>query len=348
KLNLVMGIDKAIIESDVPTVNRHIAFRHNLTESIFQNTEGSKIISQIPRMHAFWFVSVGTPEKNKQKYFIYDATAGLEILKKWNLEEDVVAKTKELHENLIKGKKTPKGKIDVLCGPEVTGIATHESVGHPNEADRILSRESAQAGESFVTPELLNKKYGNEIVNVSDDPTIPGSAGFYKYDAEGVKARKRRLIKNGILNEFLHNRETAVELGLKSNAAARATAFDREPIVRMANTFIEPGDYTRDELIADTKKAIYIKNFMEWNIDDKRFNQKYVGAAAFYVENGEIKYPIHDPILEITTPAFWNAIDAVANDLELNAATCGKGEPSQGVPVFHGGPTIRLRNIRIR
>ncbi|MBW3013564.1 TldD/PmbA family protein [Candidatus Woesearchaeota archaeon] len=348
KLNMLFEVDDAIKDSDIPIASRHIAFGHKYTEQLFQSSEGSRILSKIPRVHAFWFVSVGTSELNKQKYFIYDAAAGLEALKQWNLADDAVAKTKELYENLIKGKKTPKGKIDVICGPEVTGIATHESVGHPNEADRILGRESAQAGESFVTPELLNTKYANEIVNVSDDPTIPNSAGYYKYDAEGVKARKRTMIKKGILTEFLHNRETAVELGLKSNAAARAMSFDREPIVRMANTFVEPGDYNFDELIEDTKKAIYIKNFMEWNIDDKRFNQKYVGAAAYYVENGEIKYPIQNPILELTTPTFWNAIDAIANDMQLNAATCGKGEPGQGVPVYHGGPSIRLKNIRIK
>jgi TldD protein len=348
KLQMVIDIDKALLGCGIPTLNRHISFNHKFTEQICQNTEGSKIISKIPRVHAFWFVSVGNAQQSKQKYFAYDATAGFEILKKWNIADDAVGMTKELYENLKKGKKSPSGDIDIICGPEVTGIITHESIGHPNEADRILCRESAQAGESFVTPEMLGKSYASEIVNVAEDPTIPGSAGYYQYDAEGVKARKRMMVKNGILNEFLHNRETAVELGIKSNGSARATGFHREPIVRMANTFVEAGDYSFDELIADTKKAIYIKNFMEWNIDDKRYNQKYVGAGSYYVENGEIKHPVQNPILEITTPTFWNAIDAIAKDVELHAATCGKGEPSQGIPVYHGGPSIRLKNIKIR
>jgi TldD protein len=57
---------------------------------------------------------------------------------------------------------------------------------------------------------------------------------------------------------------------------------------------------------------------------------------------------VKSPRLEITTPTFWSAIDGVANNLKLFAATCGKGEPMQGIPVTTGGPSIRLRGIRLR
>jgi TldD protein len=162
-----------------------------------------------------------------------------------------------------------------------------------------------------------------------------------------VEARKRYLILNGRINEFLHNRETAAELGIEhSNASARANSYAVEPIVRMSNTYIEKGDYTKDEIF-EHFTGVYIKSFTEWNIDDKRYNQKYVGRESYYVENGEIRYPIRRPILEITTPGFYSAVDAVGNDIERFAGTCGKGEPAQGIPVDMGGPTIRLRNVKL-
>ena len=74
---------------------------------------------------------------------------------------------------------------------------------------------------------------------------------------------------------------------------------------------------------------------------------RFVGKEAWLIENGELKHLVRNPILEITTPRFYESIDAVDNDLRFYAATCGKGDPGQGVPVYVGGPNVRLRNIRV-
>ena len=230
----------------------------------------------------------------------------------------------------------------------MTGIIVHESCGHPLEADRILGREAAQAGESFVKPEMLGNLIGGVNVNIADDPTLPGSFGFYLFDDEGVKARRKMLMKNGRINEFLHNRESAYLLGIKSNGSARSTSYSFEPIVRMSNTFMLPGDYKEEELIENVKDGVYIKSFMEWNIDDKRLNQKYVGAEAYEIKNGKLGKPLLNPVIEITTPQLYKAVDAVANNIEYFAGTCGKGEPMQGIPVWFGGPSFRMRRIFVR
>ena len=108
-----------------------------------------------------------------------------------------------------------------------------------------------------------------------------------------------------------------------------------------------PGKYSKEELIAGVKKGVFMNNFMEWNIDDKRLNQRYVGAEAYLIENGELTHPVLNPILEITTPALYSAVDAVGNNTEYHTGSCGKGEPMQGIPVWFGGPSIRLRNVRL-
>jgi TldD protein len=108
-----------------------------------------------------------------------------------------------------------------------------------------------------------------------------------------------------------------------------------------------PGSYTHEELVEDIQEGVFIKTFMEWNIDDRRYNQRYVGLEAYLIENGEVTSPVRSPILEITTPGLYGSVDAVGKEVEFEAASCGKGEPSQGAPVWHGGPSIRLRHVRL-
>jgi TldD protein len=192
---------------------------------------------------------------------------------------------------------------------------------------------------------MLGRRIGTENVTIIDDPTLPNSYGFYLYDDEGIKAGPRTLIREGVIAGFLQNRETAAELGGGSNGAARSMGYDREPIIRMANTYMKPGDYSREELIEGVKHGVYMKSFMEWNIDDRRYNQRYVGLEAYLIEHGKVTTPVRNPILEVTTPGLYGSVDAVGKEMEFAGATCGKGDPMQGAPVWTGGPPIRLRQI---
>ncbi len=346
--NILKDIDKSVMATKVKIPSRQLSIGYRMTNKFYMNSEGANISSSLPQTTFFWFLTVKQGSHTIQKYMAYDEKRGLEALNLWNLHEEIPAFAKKMNNILLEGRRTPSGTFSVILGPEVSGITSHESVGHPYEADRILGREAAQAGTSFIHPDMLGKQIGSEIVTVCDDPTIPHSAGFYLYDDEGVQAHKRTLIKKGMINEFLHNRETAAQFNCQSNASSRASSFQFEPLVRMANTYIEPGDFTPEEIVRETKEGIYLKNFTEWNIDDMRLNQKYVGLEAYYVKNGEIQFPIRNPVLEITTPTFWKSIDAIGHDLEHFTGSCGKGEPMQGIPVHISGPPIRLSNIKIK
>ena len=77
-----------------------------------------------------------------------------------------------LKRQIEKGKRVPAGKYDLVCGPEVVGIASHESCGHPMEGDMILGREMSQAGKSFVSKDMVGQKVGSEYATVIDDPTV--------------------------------------------------------------------------------------------------------------------------------------------------------------------------------
>ncbi|AEC52787.1 hypothetical protein PNA2_1872 [Pyrococcus sp. NA2] len=349
KLELLKKIEEEVNSTGVNVPVRFLSYSDQVWHRIFMNSEGALVESVIPRVSVVYNLVVFENGQMEQAPFVQRAfSGGLELIEKDEPWEKAKKEVETLKRIITEGKKPPEGRVDLILAPEVVGIAVHESVGHPYELDRIMGREAAQAGESFVKPRMLGERIGSEVVTVIDDPTIPNSWGFYLYDDEGVKARPRYLIRNGIITEFLMNREYAAKLGLKSNAAARAINYNREPIVRMANTYLAPGDYSFEELVEDVKLGVYMVSFNEWNIDDRRYQQRYIGREAYLIENGEIKHPVKRPILEITTRGLWSSVDAVGKDIEFFPGTCGKGEPGQGVPVWMGGAHARLRDIPLR
>ncbi|MBN1157459.1 TldD/PmbA family protein [Candidatus Woesearchaeota archaeon] len=347
KLDLLLEVEKSLdeIKKNIPA--RYFSIADSLTKKEIITSEGTMITSEIPRINFVYVLTMVNSQKSAQRYWQLGASSGMEILNKWKLEKKLKEESAALLRNLRQGRKTRPGAYDVVVAPEVAGIIAHESCGHPYEADRILGREAAQAGESFVKKDDIGNEMSSKNVSVVDYPAMEGSYGFYLYDDEGVLGKKKYLVKNGIMNEFLHNRETSAAMRMANNGSSRATSYEREAIVRMSNTFFVPGKTKEEELISEVKRGIYIKNFTEWNIDDKRLNQKYVGSEAYIIENGEITHPVINPTIEIDTIRLYASIDNVADNFELHAATCGKGEPMQGIPVTMGGPSIRLRRIKI-
>lgn len=324
------------------------SLRVSIQEKLVVTSDGGVVKSRIPRL----YVSVGSTLLHQgrvlQRFREFGGSGGSELINEWKIDEVVVDELVRLENVLVKGTSPPQEKVDVVLGPEVVGLIVHESAGHPMEADRILGREAAQAGESYVKPDMIGRfKVGNKFATVIEDPTIPGSNGFYLYDDECVRARPRYLYKEGILHEPLHNRQTAALLGANSNGASRAMDYASEPIIRMSNTYLAPGTMKFDELIEDVQLGIYVKSYMEWNIDDARWNQRYVGLESYMIRNGEIGEPVLNPVLEFTTGWFYSNIVNVDKSLEFYPGTCGKGEPSQGVPVWFGGPNVRLDKMKV-
>lgn len=313
----------------------------------FMNSEGSQIRGEFSRVSYFYFAGILDSGEFEQSTGEFGSTGGYEYFDTLNLRDritgDIGAIKKAMHAKHMK-----PGKMDLVIGPEISGIVAHESAGHPTEYDRIVGREGALAGESFLTGKKLPMKIGSDAVSVIDDPSMKGSYGFYVYDDEGIMSRKRYLYRKGYTDEFIHNRESAARQGVEPNGGGRSSSWNMEPLPRMSTTYIEPGDYSFEELVEGVKEGVYVKNFTEWNIDDIRFNEKYVGKEAYRISNGKIAEQIRRPVIETNTIKFYSAIDAVARDMEFFAGQCGKGDPEQGVDIWMGGPHARLRDLYIQ
>ncbi|HUV05031.1 MAG TPA: metallopeptidase TldD-related protein, partial [Armatimonadota bacterium] len=158
------------------------------------------------------------------------------------------------------------------------------------------------------------------------------------------------IVKDGIFVGYLTSRETAEKLGCKSGGAMRADGWNRIPLIRMTNINLEPGDWTLDEMIEDTKHGLYAEMVGSWSIDDKRLNFQFATEIAFDIEDGSLGQMYKNPTYTGITYEFWRGCDAIANQDEWHlwgVPNCGKGEPGQAMHVGHGVAPARFQNVRI-
>ena len=242
---------------------------------------------------------------------------------------------------LIDAKPAKEEKGVVVMNPDFVSLLTHEILGHPSEADRVLGKEMAWAGGAWWKGKI-GEKIGSEKLNVFDDPTIKESLGWYYYDDEGVETKKTTLVEDGVLKNHMQNRETAQIFDTPPTGNMRATNYRFMPLIRMACTCIGNGDYNVDEMIKEVKNGYLISNMKVPSIDMKRYNWSISCQYAQKIENGEVTDLLRDVIVMGVAPEFFQSIDACGNDFTVRPITnCGKGDPMQSMIMGNGGPSIR-------
>ncbi len=278
------------------------------------------------------------------------ATRGYEFIESLKIVEsaDRVANEACL---LLKARPCPDKVTTIILDGGQLALQVHESIGHPIELDRVFGTEASYAGTSFLTLDKLNNlKYGSQIVNVSADATLEGGLGSFAYDDEGVRAQRTPIIKDGLFVGYLTSRETASRLNQTSNGTMRADGWNRIPLIRMTNINLDPGEWTLEEMIADTKEGIYMETNKSWSIDNKRLNFQFGTEIAREIKDGKLGEILKNPTYTGITHEFWNSCDAIANNDYWHIwgiPNCGKGQPGQSAHVGHGTSPARFRNVRV-
>ena len=238
---------------------------------------------------------------------------------------------------LLNAESAPSGKFQIIADPNLTGVFIHEALGHAVEGDLILQNDS-------ILKDKLGSKIGSDIVNIYDDASLKDGFGYYSYDVEGVKTKPNHLVENGKLISLLNSRETASKLNMQSSGNARSIIAD-QPIVRMSNTYLQPGDMSFEELIEDINDGIYLKGSRGGQVDTGKGIFQFNAAEGFKIENGEISTPLRDVSLSGNILETLNNVDAIGNDFELSVGFCGKD--GQTAPVGDGGPHTRILNALV-
>jgi TldD protein len=277
--------------------------------------------------------------------------AGWEVVHKWQLQKNA-RRIAEEAVALLKAPMCPEGTTTVIIGGSQLALQIHESCGHPSELDRALGHEANFAGTSFLTKEMLGKlQYGSKIVNLVADATAVGALGGFAYDDEGVAAQCVPLVQDGLFVGYLSSRDTAHLIGLdRSGGATRAESYNYQPIIRMTNISLRPGQAgTLDDLIGDTDDGILMDTNKSWSIDDKRYNFQFGMEAGYKIERGKIVGLIKNPSYGGITTEFWNNCDAICSQSEYidwGVPNCGKGQPMQTMWTGHGAAPARFRKIQ--
>ncbi|MGK7953483.1 MAG: TldD/PmbA family protein [Xenococcaceae cyanobacterium] len=360
KAELLLDInDKLLSYSDRGLKKAYSFLRFTQENKFFASTEGSLIEQTIYRSYpGYGCTVVANGDAQGRNYERPPLNIGYEHIDR----EDLLANIDRVASEAIEKVHAPQLESDyhttLILKPTNLFLTIHESVGHPTELDRVYGYEANFAGTSFATTDNLNKlQYAAPWVNFVADRTQANGRGTMAYDHEGVPAQQWYVVKDGILNDYLTDRETAYRLGREaSNGSAYADSWASIPMVRIPNLGLEPGkeggDHTASlaEMIENTEDGILIDGIGSYSIDQQRRNFQFGGDAFWKVEKGKIVGMLKNVTYHSMTTDFWNSVDAIAPEsewMQCGTNMCGKGEPIQLAQMTHGCVPVRVRDIHV-
>lgn len=334
-----------IIHQNKRIIKSQVSMSYSIVSKLFVSSEGSKIYQNFSDVIADLSA---TAHENGLTQSVNITEGGRGGIEKLSTDREIRETAKFISgkaAQLIDAKPVKEEKTIVVMNPDFVALLTHEILGHPSEADRVLGKEMAWAGGAWWAGKL-EEKIGSDNLNVFDDPTLEGTLGHYGFDDEGNKATRTELVKNGVLSNHMQSRETAEIFHTNPSANMRASSYRFMPLIRMACTCIDRGDWEPDEMVSDIKNGYLISNMKIPSIDMKRYNWSISCQFAQKIENGEITDLLRDVIVLGTAPDFFKSIDACGKDFTVRPITnCGKGDPMQSMAMGNGGPSIRATAI---
>jgi TldD protein len=267
------------------------------------------------------------------------AYAGRDFFTGDNAFEKIVDAAAAKALKLLEAVDSPRGVFPVVLGPGVNGVLFHESCGHGMEADLVFK------GSNYK--DQIGKQTAAKGVTLVDDGTIPSFPGSYAFDDEATPSERTVLVEDGIQRNYLCDKIWGAKLGLPSTGSGRRQSFRYPPIPRMRNTFIEKGGVPAADIVASTKRGLYVADVSGGGQVDVITGNFMMGVGEGYlIENGKITRPIKGATVSGMGVEAMKSIDMVGDDLALfpSAGRCGK---MQSAPVGFGMPTIRVRGILV-
>ncbi|MDO8136406.1 MAG: TldD/PmbA family protein [Candidatus Brocadiales bacterium] len=303
----------------------------------FANSEGSLIVQEVT------FCGINLLAITKEGMNIQRAWESVGDLRGYQIVQGLEDKCEDITHravDLLSAKPVDGGLYTVIVDPRLCGVFTHEAFGHLSEADFIY--ENQKLKEIMQ----IGKRFGIDELSIVDDGTLEGEAGYNKYDSEGVPTQKTYLIKDGILTNRLHSRETAAKMQERPTGNARALSYAHEPIVRMTNTYMEPRGWSFEKMLQETQEGIYCKGAIGGQTNNEMFT--FSAAEAFKIRGGRLAERLRDVVLTGNVFETLMNIDAIGNNLILYGGLggCGKGGQAP-LRVSDGGPHVRIRNVVI-
>ncbi|MDR1153515.1 MAG: TldD/PmbA family protein [Bacteroidales bacterium] len=241
---------------------------------------------------------------------------------------------------LFRAVKPKGGEMAVVMGAGGSGILLHEAIGHAFEAD--FNRKNIS-----IFSDKLHQKICDEHINVVDDGTIDGDRGSINFDDEGAGSRKTYIVKDGVLNSYLHDRISARHYGVAPTGNGRRESFKCMPMPRMRVTYMENGDCSEADIIASVKQGVYVDKFTNGQVQIGAGDFTFFVKSGYLIENGRLTQPVKDVNIIGNGPKALADVTMVGNNLKIDpgAWTCGKN--GQSMPVSQGLPSVLVKQLTV-
>jgi PmbA protein len=245
------------------------------------------------------------------------------MLKKLDAPEEVGRIAAERTIRRLGARRVKTARVPVVFDPMVsTSILEHIFEG--------INGDAVYRGASFLAGKLGEKIAGDNLT-VIDDGTIPGGFGTSPFDGEGIPTRRTVVIENGVLKSYLLNTYTAKKLGLQTTANA-SRGLAGTPGIGPGNYFLQPGQKSAKELIANIKEGLYVTEFLGQGVNLVTGDYSR-GASGLWISNGELGYPVEEITVAGNLKDLFFNISEIASDLEFRGSVAA--------------PTIRVDGLTV-
>ncbi len=337
-LGMVLRLEEQARNSSSAIQSAGCSYTEVFEEKGIVTTDGAKAWTQLVRPE-FRIMAVAQRDGEIQRGSeAVGVTGGWDCLFRNATAEALTDKAAKLAVDLLGAGYPDGGRKRVLLSPSLVGLLTHEAVGHTVEADFVMSG-SVAAGK-------LGTRVASDLVTLCDSGAseyYDGAGGTLLVDDEGVATQNTTIIRNGVLENYLHDRASAAHFEVAPTGNARAWEYDDEPLIRMRNTYIAPGDATLEEMIADIEDGFLLDGPANGQADS---NGEFMFGTreAYRIVNGKKGELMRG--VNISGAAFdvLKTVDRVGADFvwDLGSGHCGKGQPAK---VDAGGPWLSCEVI---
>lgn len=339
KIPYVQKVNDRIWELD-DKVTKVRAFLNDETSYVlFYNSEGLLTHDYRPMAS---LAAVCVMEQDGQIENAYSARSyrkGFEFLNDALIEEistEAVEKT-----NFLFGAGKPKaGEMPVVLGAGGSGILLHEAMGHSFEAD--FNRKGTS-----IFSDKMGKSIAKDFINIIEDGTMENNRGAINIDDEGNDVQKTYLVKDGILESYIHDKISAAHYGVDPTGNGRRQSFRHIPLPRMRITYMEPGPHTTDDIISSVDYGVYVDNFTNGQVDIGGGDFTFFVKSGYLIENGKLTQPIKDINIIGNGPQALADITMAAGDYKIDDSTWTCGKAGQSVPVSMGLPTVLVKKLTV-
>lgn len=339
KKEFVQQLNDRIFELDNRVVKASVSLMDSTSYILFFNSEGTLAADYRPMCVMYGSCTMQQGSNIENGYSSRAYRKGFEFLSDHLIEtlaQEAVAQTSLMFEAV----KPKGGEMPVVMGAGGSGILLHEAIGHAFEAD--FNRKDVS-----IFSDQLGKKICSEHINVVDDGTIENARGSINFDDEGIESQKTYIVRNGVLESYLHDRISARHYGVNPTGNGRRQSFRFAPLPRMRVTYMEQGSIDEEDIISSVKQGVYVDNFTNGQVQIGAGDFTFFVKTGYLIENGKLTQPIKDINIIGNGPKALADITMVGSNLRIDegAWTCGKD--GQGVPVGQGLPSVLVSKLTV-